>query len=230
MRRSRAGFALVAMTVVSTMVGGLTGCARAEFTYVRHDDGQTYFKVPAAWQKVDQTALDKATIGADLESATAQLRKQLIWSTAYDAHSKPSPDHLLGYGTEDEPFVFARIAKLLPEEQDALSLNSMRNSVLPVTETVRKEYAEIPGYPLKDFELLADEVLQPGDGLRGVHVRFNYAIEGAGTETFDLTSYLAPDGKQISTLLIRCSAACYRKRAGEFDRIAQSFKVKRLTG
>ncbi|WP_051753383.1 hypothetical protein [Streptosporangium amethystogenes] len=218
------------MVVVSTMVGGLTGCARAEFTYVRHDDGQTYFKVPAAWQKVDQTALDKATIGADLESATAQLRKQLIWSTAYDAHSKPSPDHLLGYGTEDEPFVFARIAKLLPEEQDALSLNSMRNSVLPVTETVRKEYAEIPGYPLKDFELLADEVLQPGDGLRGVHVRFNYAIEGAGTETFDLTSYLAQDGKQISTLLIRCSAACYRKRAGEFDRIAQSFKVKRLTG
>ncbi|MFI6456100.1 hypothetical protein ACIBF6_31610 [Streptosporangium amethystogenes] len=230
MRRSRAGFALVATAVFSALVGGLTGCARAEFTYVRHDDGQTYFKVPAAWQKVDQTALDKATIGADLESATAQLRKQLVWSTAYDAHSKPSPDHLLGYGTEDEPFVFARIAKLLPEEQDALSLNSMRNSVLPVTETVRKEYAEIPGYPLKDFELLADEVLQPGDGLRGVHVRFNYAIEGAGTETFDLTSYLALDGKQISTLLIRCSAACYRKRAGEFDRITQSFKVKRLTG
>jgi hypothetical protein len=229
-KRSRAGFAVVAGAVFSAMVGGLTGCARAEFTYVRHDDGQTYFKVPATWRKVDQVALDKATIGADPESATARLRKQLVWSAAYDAHTEPSPDHLLGYGTGDEPFVFARIAKLLPEEQDSLSLNTMRNSVLPVTETVRKKYAEIPGYPLRDFELLADEVLQPGDGLRGVHVRFNYAIQGAGIETFDLTSYLAQDGKQISTLLIRCSAACYRKRAGELEKIAQSFKVKRLTG
>ncbi|GAA2882011.1 hypothetical protein GCM10010517_45120 [Streptosporangium fragile] len=230
MKRSKARFAVMSMAVVSAILGGLTGCANPEFTYVRHDDGQTYFKVPASWQRVDQAALDKATIGADAESATAQLRKQLIWSIAYDAHAQPSPDHLLGYGTGDEPFVFARITKLLPEEQDAVSLNGMRNAVLPVTDAVRKEYAEIPGYPLQDFELLVDEVLQPGDGLRGVHVRFNYAIQGAGVETFDLTSYLAEDGKQMSTLLIRCSAACYRKRAGEFDRIAQSFKVKRLTG
>lgn len=230
MKKSRAGFAVVTVAVVSAMAGGLTGCARAEFTYVRHDDGQTYFKIPATWRKVDQAALDKAIIGADPESAAARLRRQLVWSAAYDAHAQPSPDHLLGYGTGDEPFVFARIAKLLPEEQDSLSLNTMRNAVLPVTEAMRKEYGEIPGYPLRDFELLVDEVLQPGDGLRGVHVRFNYAIQGAGIETFDLTSYLAQDGKQISTLLIRCSAACYRKRAGELEKIAQSFKVKRLTG
>ncbi|MFF3442953.1 hypothetical protein [Streptosporangium sp. NPDC002721] len=218
------------MAVVSAMVGGLTGCARAEFTYVRHDEGQTYFKVPATWQKVDQTALDKMTLGDDLESATAQIRKQLIWSIGYDAHTEPSANHLLGYGTGDEPFVFARTTKLLPKEQDTVSLDTMRNAFLPVTETARKEYEATAGSALRNFELLADDVLQPGDGLRGVHVRFNYSILGAGTETFDLTSYLAEDGKQISTLLIRCSAACYRKRAGEFEKIAQSFKVKRLAG
>ncbi|GAA4229822.1 hypothetical protein FHR32_000048 [Streptosporangium album] len=73
-------------------------------------------------------------------------------------------------------------------------------------------------------------MLDPGDGLRGVHVRFNYAVQGAGVQTFDLTSYLAGDGKRISTLLIRCSAGCYRRRGAEFDGIAHSFKVKRLTG
>ncbi|ACZ89198.1 hypothetical protein [Streptosporangium roseum] len=230
MRRSRARFAVVAAGLVPALAGGLTGCAGSEFTYVRHDDGQTYFKVPAAWRQVDQKALDKATTGADPESATARLRRQLVWSIAYDAHASPSAGHLLGYGTGDEPFVFARVTRLLPEERDAVSLNGMRNSVIPVTESLRKEYAQVPGYPLTGFELLADDVLQPGDGLRGVHVRFNYTVQGAGTQTFDLTSYLAGDGERISTLLIRCSAGCYRRRAAEFDRIAHSFKVKRLTG
>ncbi|WP_433240060.1 hypothetical protein ACQPYK_33795 [Streptosporangium sp. CA-135522] len=230
MKRSRARFAVVSAGVTLALVGGLTGCAGTEFTYVRHDDGRTYFKVPATWRQVDQKALEKATTGEDPESATAQLRRQLVWSIAYDAHTEPSAEHLLGYGTGDEPFVFARVTKLLPQERDAVSLNGMRNSVIPVTESLRKEYTQVPGYPLTDFELLADDVLQPEDGLRGVHVRFNYTVQGAGVQTFDLTSYLAGDGKQVSTLLIRCSAACYRKRAAELDGIAHSFKVKRLTG
>ena len=230
MERSRARFAVISVVVVPAMLGVLTGCAGPEFTYVRHDDGQTYFKVPAAWRKVDQESLDKTTTGQDPESATARLRRQLVWSVAYDANATPAAEHLLGYGTGDEPFVFARVDKLLPEQRDAISLNGMRNAVIPVTEALRKEYAQLPGYPLTGFELLADEVLDPGDGLRGVHVRFNYAVQGAGTQTFDLTSYLAGDGNRISTLLIRCSAGCYRRRGAEFDRIAQSFKVKRLTG
>ncbi|GAA4229819.1 hypothetical protein FHR32_000049 [Streptosporangium album] len=122
----------------------IPGRFRSEFTYVRQDDGQTYFKVPAAWRKVDQKALERAVTGEDPESATAQLRRQLVWSIAYDAHTAPSADHLLGYGTGDEPFVFARVAKLLPEEQDAVSLNGMRNSILPVTAPIRAEYAKVP--------------------------------------------------------------------------------------
>ncbi|MGV9776338.1 hypothetical protein [Streptosporangium sp. NPDC003464] len=230
MKRSRARSLAVSAGVVPVLCGVLTGCAGPEFTYVRHDDGHTYFKVPATWRKVDQRELDRATTGEDPESAAARLRRRLVWSIGYDAHAEPSAGHLLGHGTGDEPFVFAKVTTLLPEARDAVSLNGMRNSVIPVTEPLRKEYAQVPGYPLTGFELLADEVLQPGDGLRGVHVRFNYAVRGAGTQTFDLTSYLAGDGGQISTLLIRCSAGCYRRRAAEFDRIAHSFKVKRLTG
>ncbi|MEV8633534.1 hypothetical protein AB0395_17925 [Streptosporangium sp. NPDC051023] len=230
MERSKARLVVISTAVVPLMAGGLIGCASPEFTYVRHDDGQTYFKVPVAWRKVDQEALDRAMTGQDPESAAASLRRKLVWSIAYDANTSPSAGHLLGYGTGDEPFVFARVDKLLPGQRDAISLNGMRNSVIPVTETLRAEYAQLPGYPLTGFELLADEVLQPGDGLRGVHVRFNYTVRGAGLQTFDLTSYLAGDGNQISTLLIRCSAGCYRRRAAEFDGIAQSFKVKRLTG
>ncbi|MFF5207478.1 hypothetical protein [Streptosporangium sp. NPDC000396] len=62
-------------------------------------------------------------------------------------------------------------------------MNGIRNSVLPVTESLRMEYAQLPGPMLSGFELLADEVLQLGDGLRGVHVRFNYVVRGAGVQS-----------------------------------------------
>jgi hypothetical protein len=206
------------------------GCASPEFTYVRNDDGQTYFKVPAVWRQIDQKALDALLEQSDPESATAQVRKKLVWSVAYDAHAEPAVQHLYGLGTADEPFVFARVTTLLPSERDALSLNGMRDVLLPVSEEVRAKAEQIPGYPLTGFELLADEVLHPGDGVRGVHVRFNYAVQGAGMQTFDLTSYLSADSQRLSTMLVRCSAACYRERAAEFDRITQSFKVKRAIG
>ncbi|MFC6575454.1 hypothetical protein [Planomonospora parontospora] len=227
MRSSRARLAATPVALVAALAAG---CASPEFTYVHDGDGRTYFKVPAVWRQIDQKALDAVLERSDPESATAQVRKQLVWSIAYDAHAQPAVQHLYGLGTSDEPFVFARVAKLLPSELDGLSLNGMRDVILPVSEEVRARAEQIPGYPLTGFELLADEVLHPGDGVRGVHVRFNYAVQGAGVQTFDLTSYLSEDGQRLSTMLVRCSAACYRERAAELDRITQSFKVKRAIG
>ncbi|MBG0830988.1 hypothetical protein HS041_24830 [Planomonospora sp. ID67723] len=229
MRRPGTAPTLTAVTLITAMAAGLTGCANPEFTYVRHDSGQTYFKVPAAWRPVDQQALDRY-FERDPESATAQVRKKLVWSVGYDAHAEPSVSHLYGIGTADEPFVFVRVITLMPEQRDMISLNVMRDAILPVTQASRQQVEQVPGYPLTGFELLTDEVFHPGDGVRGVRVRFNYAVEGAGTQTFDLTSYLDADGERLSMMLIRCSAACYRKRVQEFDTIAQSLKVKRPIG
>ncbi|GIH99239.1 hypothetical protein Pta02_12480 [Planobispora takensis] len=224
MKRSRAVFTLSVM-LITALTFGLTGCAGPEFTYVRHDSGETYFKVPASWHAVDQETLSRFFTQGDPDSATAQVRKELIWLAAYDADAEPAVGHLYGLGSTDEPFVFVRVTTLLREQRDMMSLNVMRDALLPVTESARQQASAIPGYPATDFELLADEVIEPGDGLQGVHVRFNYAIQGAGTHTFDLTAYLAADGQRLSTMLIRCSASCYRDRAAELDVIAQSFKV-----
>ncbi|GAA3155793.1 hypothetical protein GCM10010466_53390 [Planomonospora alba] len=216
--------------VTAVLAAGAAGCASPEFTYVRNDDGNTYFKVPAAWHQVDQKALDQAMSAGDPESATARLRRRLVWAVAYDAHARPAARHLYGLGTTDEPFLFARVVTLLPSERDALSLNGMRDAILPVSEGLRARVAQLPGYPLTGFELLADEVLHPGDGVRGVHVRFNYAVKGAGVQTFDLTSYLSEDARRLSTILVRRSAACYRERAAELDGVTRSFTVRKAFG
>ncbi|GGK67299.1 hypothetical protein Sme01_09700 [Sphaerisporangium melleum] len=217
-------------TAIAVLAAVLAGCAGAEFTYVMGSDGQSYFKVPASWRKVDQKALDREVFG-DLSSATAQARKQLSWTVGYDGFREPSADHLLG-GKGDEPFVFAMVSTLTETQRDAVSLDTLRNTVLPVAvdDETREKLEDTSGYPYKGFELLKDEVLQPGDGVRGVHVVYNLKVLGGPVQTFDQTTYLAADGTRVSVLLIRCSATCYRARAGELDRIAQSFKVKRVPG
>ncbi|MBP2705731.1 hypothetical protein JOL79_18100 [Microbispora sp. RL4-1S] len=198
---------------------------------MRDQDGATYFKVPSSWQQVDPKAIEAALFG-DPDSATAQVQKESVWTAAFDAHAKPSVLHLLegSPGTDDQPFVFAKVQKLTEDEQNSASLNMLRNSSgLPVavTEDVRKQLESDQESQLKGFELLADDVLPVADGVRGVRSVFNYRLDG-GVQTFDETAYLSADGSHVSTLLIRCSAACYRQRAAEIDLIAKSFKVKRL--
>lgn len=221
--------------VVGTVVGAavaalvLSGCAGPQYTYVRDDDGGTYFKVPATWRQIDQKSVDQALFG-DPESATAQVQKQYVWTAAFDGHAQPSVLHLLqgARGTDDRPFVLAKVQTLTEDQQNEVSLNMLRNSSgLPVavTDEVREQ---LEASDMKGFELLADEVLPVAEGVRGVHSVFNYRLQDGPVQTFDETAYLSADGTKISTLLIRCSPACYRDRAAEIESIVKSFKVKRL--
>jgi hypothetical protein len=218
------GAALVALV--------LAGCAGPQYTYVRDDDGGTYFKVPATWRKVDQKIVDQELFG-DPDSAVTQAAKKVFWVAAYDAHATPSMSHLLvgANGNEDQPFVFAKVKKLTETERNQVSLDQLRNSGgLPVVlpEEDRQLLETSKDSQFKDFQLVDDQVLPIEDGVRGIRSVFNYRVGNGPLQTFDETAYLSADGTQISTLLIRCSATCYRHRSAEIDTIAQSFKVKRL--
>ncbi|MFC4531679.1 hypothetical protein [Sphaerisporangium dianthi] len=233
MERTRVGSRLITTAMIAVLVGAAAGCGGADFTYVMGSDGQSYFKVPASWRKVDQKALDKRVFG-DMSSALAQAKKKLSWTVAYDGFTTPSADHLyVPAAVPDEPFVFAMVSNLTEKQRDAVSLDVLRNAAtLPVvvSEELRKQMEATPGYAFKGFELLKNEVLPPADGVRGVHVVYNYKVAGGPVQTFDQTAYLAADGTRVSVLLIRCSATCYQKRAEELGKIAQSFKVKRIPG
>ncbi|GLW96918.1 hypothetical protein [Microtetraspora sp. NBRC 16547] len=233
--RGKSGTRAVAAAAVSlaVLLAGLSGCADSQYTYVRDDDGGTYFKVPSAWRKVDQGALDTKVFG-DLGSEAARLQKRLTWTVGFDAHAKPSADHLLAPGSlvEDQPFVMAKVQTLTPSQQNETSLNTLRNSSgLPVAISgeVRQQLESSAAWPFRGFELVADQVLPVRDGVRGIRTIFNYRLLGGPVQTFDETAYLSADGTHVSTLLIRCTAACYQKQAKEIDLVAQSFKVKRIT-
>ncbi|WP_204018903.1 hypothetical protein [Sphaerimonospora thailandensis] len=207
----------------------LSGCAGPQYTYVRDDDGATYFKVPAQWRKVDQEAIEKAVFGEEDQSAL----RRAVWIVAYDADPQPSINHLVtgASGADDRPFVLVKVQKLSEEQRNQASLNMLRNSLgfpVALSDDVRRRLDESGIYPYKDFKLLTDRVLPVEDGVRGVRSVFNLRHGIGPPQTYDETAYLSADGTRISSLVVRCSPACHRERAAEIDLIAKSFKVKRI--
>jgi hypothetical protein len=205
-----------------------SGCGKGEFTYVTNSDDKTYFKVPSAWVQVDTTDVDNVFLGGNPQSQRAQVLKQRRWSTGYDASSRPTAGHMVSAYPTEEPVVYSLVLHLVPEMQDAVSYDYLRDVFfphLPVTERAR-EQAAVAGFGLDGFELLHDAVVTPSDGIRGVRVIYNYELGGSMVHTFDLTAYTNHDSSVVYLLLIRCTARCYRERSAELGDIATSFTVR----
>ncbi|WP_219470804.1 LptM family lipoprotein [Nonomuraea rhizosphaerae] len=225
MKKTRAW---IALTVAIFM---LSACGQPEFTYVRDREGSTYFKVPSSFTQLNAYPIELYLSGDHPNSQAAQLRAQRVWSTAFDQSAQPSVAHLLGSA---DPFVYSTVHKLTDEQRDAISLDRLRDFILPVTEQVREVYVaramQSGQSPLfHHFELISDEPVVLEQGARGVRVRFNYQI-GNDVQTFDQTALLDERGAMVSVLVITCQSVCYRQRAAEFDKITETFKLLRLPG
>jgi hypothetical protein len=220
-RAIHVGAAALAVAAVIAVVGG---CGAPEFTYVKNSGQKTYFKVPHDWHAIGTGSLDDVLSGTNPDSATTRLRQQLWWSVAYDASADPTPDHLLTNDVTSEPIVYARVAQLTEAQQNAVSLDMLRNAFLPVTEDAREAAAAT--LQLTGFELVHDQVLTPSSGLHGVRVIYDYELANDVLHTFDQTALVNNDGSKIYLLIIRCSTSCYRERSSELDTIAKSFTVR----
>lgn len=214
----------VAAATVAAVIAGTGACATPEFTYVKNSDQRTYFKIPHGWHEIGTDSLDDVLSGTKPDSATSELRQRLWWSVAYDASADPTPDHLLTSDITQAPIVYARVAQLTESQQNAVSLDMLRNMLLPVTTEAREAVASTT--QLTGFELLHDEVLTPANGLHGVRVIFNYELAYGVLHTFDQTALVNNDGSKLYLLIIRCSGSCYRERSSELDTVATSFTVR----
>ncbi len=232
-RRAAPIMAPIMAPVIVSLVAVLTlsACGQPDFTYVRDRDGTTYFKVPASFTRLNASPIELFLTGDRPGSQAALTRAQRVWSTAFDRSAQPDVSHLLG---SPDPFVYATVHKLTEEQRDAISLNRLRDFILPVTDQTRELYEQqsaLTGQrPLfTGFERISDEVLTLDGGAKGVRVRFNYQI-GGKVQTFDHTAMVDEGGSTVSVLLMGCQATCYARRAAEFDTIAGSFKLLRLPG
>ena len=202
----------------------LGACAAPEFTYVKNSGQMTYFKVPHGWHAADTKTLDDVLSGTNPDSVAAEQREQVWWSVLYDASAHPAAEHLVTGAETDEPVVYARVAPLNPTAQNEVSLDTLRDLFLPVTDAARAQAAQTS--TLSGFQLLRDQVLTPSNGLHGVRVTYEYEMDNGVLHTFDQTALVNNDSSKLYELIIRCSSHCYRERSSQLDDIATSFTVR----
>ncbi|HWM56410.1 MAG TPA: hypothetical protein VNO83_01140 [Pseudonocardia sp.] len=199
----------------------LAGCGAPEYTYVTNSADRTYLRIPHSWQPIDERALGEA-IGLD---PTEDGEQSGFWLEGYDADAAPSPDHLLGQHSP-APAVFIGVRDVPELARGQISLDLLRDLFRPVSAAAREEAELNPMSPFSGFSLISDEVLTPGDGLRGVHVVYKYRISGGPSQVFDQIAYVNDDASKLYMFYVRCSTECYDQRKQEIANVVSSFTVR----
>jgi hypothetical protein len=237
----------MAVMAAGVMVLTLSGCGEPEFLYAQNSDQHVYFKVPSSWHEIHGIDPLDQLDPVDPGSGAARVREQRrLWSIAYDNRTDEVASHFTLFDNEGEPVVYAKVWQLTEEESNKASLDFLRDFVLPVSETgvtamiereqqiaqavqsgqISEQQAMQYSTGLSDYELLADQVLDTGEGIKGVRSIFNYRFAGGPLYTIDQTAYLSTDLQEVYVLVISSSAKQYIDRRPELDAIASSFTVR----
>jgi hypothetical protein len=206
---------------VVLLVGLLAGCGAPSWTYVTNSADRTYLKVPTSWKQVDP-----AQLAGQLGVQPAEDSSEGVWIEAYDSDAQPSLNHIIGE-TASSPAILVTVQPIPEESRGQISLDTVRDFIYPVSETARQQM-QLGGATsgLTGFTLLGDEVLTPGEGIRGVHSVFSYRVNGGEPQIFDQTGYLNDDASKLYLALARCSVDCFEKRQSEIDGVVSSFTVR----
>jgi hypothetical protein len=214
--------ASMAHRVAKGLVGGcavllgvvVTGCAAPQYTYVANSGANTYFKVPYAWHKISDSALQKA-LGSSAGGG---------WEVAYEAGTKPVATDFQSFGST-QPFVFAEVGALNSTAISQMSYDYLRDIFLPVTSTARQTAAQQQNFPLTDFQQIRDQVLTLNQGVHGVRETFNYSYLGMA-DTFDQIALTNADQTELYLLIVHGTTSCYSNDQIAINDVMSSFTVR----
>ncbi len=196
----------------------VAGCAAPQFTYVTNSSQHTYFKVPSGWRQISAGALAAAVNGGSSKPQAG------VWTVGYDGSTQPEANHVLG-AENQQPFAYSVVAAVNQTTTNELSYNDLRDFFLPVTSAARSSAAR-SGFPLTNFKLISDSMLELSQGVHGVREIYDYSYPDGSVNTFDQVALTNADDTEVYLLLVHCLASCYSKDQSEIDTVMKSFTVR----
>jgi hypothetical protein len=177
-----------------------------------------FFAVPNGWSKISQSKLDSEE-GKDATDAALERLSLVTFQVGYTKLAKIEARDVFMLKPTEEPVMYVRFRELLPEERNAISLNTLRNLIFPITDvldgTINND---------RNFEIFDDqEVVEKG--ARGVNLLYSFDYEGVNTTVNQIALY-SNDQSKIYLFVIRCSTECYDKNLDEIDEIVKSITVR----
>lgn len=177
-----------------------------------------FFTVPNGWTKVDGNALAKEEAKSANQNDIDRLA-MVGYQAGFSKLKKLTARDVFMLQPTTEPVLYVRIRDLFPEERNAISLNTLRNIILPVT-----EYTDGTRANDRNFQLIDDqEVVEKGG--RGVLLEYSFDYEGTN-ETVKQAALYSNDQNKIYLFVLRCSTTCFNKNIKSVDEIVKSFTVR----
>ncbi len=209
---------LIASIVASAIV--LSACAGSGFTYVHTSDNLAFFKVPLGWTTYNKQQILVAS-GQSLSPATDQTYTFLM---GYDSDPHPSIEHVLSLPDAPAyPVIVAQVRTLSPQDQDSMSLASIRNAIYPLDRLAQANAAA----------LLGEKMLSLSGGLHGSQLLYQVSLQGTasvntGNQVIEVNQIglVDPAMTKLYLFTVRCEAHCYRDNQKLINQIVQSWTVK----
>lgn len=211
----RWGLALLAVALGSSI---LVACGQPSQKYAASKSEGVYFTVPINWHQITMKELNAVEAKSTVAGAADKLTL-VKWQEAYSPDPKIGPLEVFSIRATSEPLVFVRDRWLFPDEVNAMSYNTLRDIVEPITEWVNNPTEDTPEYKIIDDY----EVVQKGG--RGVRTIFSFTHKGI-SQTIDQTSLMSNDGQKIYLLVMRCTTKCYEENSNALSKISKSFTVR----
>lgn len=196
----------------------LTSCAHPTQKYGASKSEGVYFTVPVTWHEITTAQLN-AQEAKSTSNGAAEKLALVKWQDAFSPDRNVGPKETFSLTPTNSPLAFARVRDLFPDEINAVSYNTLRDIVQPVTVWVTNPSATTPIYNIIDDH----EVIQKGG--RGVRTIYNF-VESGVSQTVDQTALMSPDHAKIYVFVVRCTTVCYNKNIKVISRIADSFTVR----
>ncbi|MEY3770148.1 MAG: hypothetical protein RL390_1012 [Actinomycetota bacterium] len=205
------------ITAALVAVVMLSACTPSKQYEGSKSDG-AFFTVPNGWKKVDGAVLHKVEAKNANQDELDRL-SMVTYQVGFTKAKKIDPKEIFLLEPTNDPVLYVRIRDLFPEERNAISLNTLRNLVLPITDYLD---GTIPND--RKFELYDDQEINEVGG-RGVSLLYSFDYNGIN-ETVSQVALMSNDQNKIYVFIIRCSTECYNKNIDEIDEIVNSFTVK----
>lgn len=215
-RASKSLFTVTLALIIIALM--LSSCGKPTKKFVAFKQDGVFFTVPNGWHEITPKVLSDYEAKATDEGVAARLAA-VKWQVAYSPNLKITPKEVFSLAPKESPIVFLRIRNLYATEINAVSFNSLRDIVVPLTSWIDGSLAA------PKFTLIEDQDFKD-KGATGIRSAFTFATANGQLETMNQTVALSPDRSILYVLIIRCSDICYTQNQSTLDKIVQSFTIR----
>jgi len=218
MKRSAAKKSAVLIGLLAPLLL-LASCGTPSKLYAADKADGVYFTVPHDWHEISQDSIN--AVESKSQAAGAADRLALVhWQIGYSVEKNFKAENVLSLKAPEKPVVYVRVRSMSSDEMNAVSYNTLRDLVVPLTTWASGSDASAPPLSISDDS----EIVQKGG--RGVHTQYTFKGSGGIEQTIDQSALMANDRSTLYIMIVRCSKSCFDSNRKVLEKIVTSFTVR----